>query len=58
VIGGIFTQTEQEDTAKVPFFGDLPGVGVLFRNKTKRSEKRELLVFITPKALTDSTTLR
>jgi type II secretory pathway component HofQ len=33
-------------------------VGVLFRNKTKRSEKRELLVFITPKALTDSTTLR
>jgi type IV pilus assembly protein PilQ len=58
VIGGIFTQAEQEDTAKVPFFGDLPGVGVLFRNKTKRSEKRELLVFITPKALTDSTTLR
>jgi type IV pilus assembly protein PilQ len=58
VIGGIFTQAEQEDTAKVPFFGDLPGVGVLFRNKIKRSEKRELLVFITPKALTDSTTLR
>jgi type IV pilus assembly protein PilQ len=58
VIGGIFTQTEQEDTAKVPFFGDLPGLGVLFRNKVKRAEKRELLVFITPKALTDRTSLR
>jgi len=58
VIGGIFTQAEQEDTAKVPFFGDLPGLGVLFRNKVKRSEKREMLVFITPKALTDRTSLR
>ena len=58
VIGGIFTQTEQEDTAKIPFFGDLPGLGVLFRNKVKRAEKRELLVFITPKALTDRTSLR
>lgn len=58
VIGGIFTQTEQEDTAKIPFFGDLPGLGVLFRNKVKRSEKREMLVFITPKALTDRTSLR
>uniref|UniRef100_UPI0035B45F47 type IV pilus secretin PilQ n=1 Tax=Hylemonella sp. TaxID=2066020 RepID=UPI0035B45F47 len=58
VIGGIFTQTEQEDTAKIPFFGDLPGLGVLFRNKIKRAEKREMLVFITPKALTDRTSLR
>lgn len=58
VIGGIFTQTEQEDTTKVPFFGDLPGLGVLFRNKVKRAEKREMLVFITPKALTDRTSLR
>ncbi len=58
VIGGIFTQAEAEDTAKVPFFGDLPGLGVLFRNKVKRSEKREMLVFITPKALTDRTSLR
>lgn len=58
VIGGIFTQEEQEDIAKVPFFGDLPGIGALFRNKTTRSEKRELLVFITPKALTDRSSLR
>jgi len=53
VIGGIFTQEEQTDVAKVPFFGDLPGIGALFRNKTTRSEKREMLVFITPKTLTD-----
>lgn len=58
VIGGIFTQVEQEDITKVPFFGDLPGIGALFRNKTTRSEKRELLVFITPKALTDRSSLR
>lgn len=58
VIGGIFTQAEQEDTTKVPFFGDLPGIGALFRNKVTRSEKREMLVFITPKALTDRTSLR
>ena len=58
VIGGIFTQTEQEDVSKVPFFGDLPGLGVLFRNKSTRSEKREMLVFITPKALTDRSSLR
>ncbi len=58
VIGGIFTQTETEDTTKVPFLGDLPGLGVLFRNNVKRSEKREMLVFITPKALTDRSSLR
>lgn len=58
VIGGIFTQTESEDVAKVPFFGDLPGLGVLFRNKSTRMEKREMLVFITPKALTDRSSLR
>ena len=56
VIGGIFTQEEQVDTAKVPFFGDIPGIGALFRNKTTRSEKREMLVFITPKTLTDRVT--
>lgn len=58
VIGGIFTQLEREDTTKVPFFGDLPGIGVLFRNKAKVSNKQEMLVFITPKTLTDRTSLR
>lgn len=51
VIGGIFEQEESEAENKVPFFGDLPGVGVLFRNKQKSTKKTELLVFITPKML-------
>lgn len=53
VIGGIFTQLEREDTTKVPFLGDLPGIGVLFRTKSRVSNKQELLIFITPKMLTD-----
>ncbi|MDP3700184.1 MAG: type IV pilus secretin PilQ [Hylemonella sp.] len=58
VIGGIFTQLERDDTTKVPFFGDLPGIGALFRTKSKVSNKQEMLVFITPKTLTDRTSLR
>lgn len=53
VIGGIFTEDQVNTIDKVPFFGDLPGVGVLFRRTSTSSEKRELLVFITPKILTD-----
>lgn len=53
VIGGIFTEELQENESKVPFFGDLPGVGVLFRNRSKSTTKREMLVFITPKMLSD-----
>lgn len=53
VIGGIFTEDQTETITKVPFLGDLPGLGVLFRNKTTASTKREMLVFITPKMLAD-----
>ena len=53
VIGGIFTEDQVNTVNKVPFFGDLPGVGVLFRKTETSSEKRELLVFITPKVLGD-----
>jgi type IV pilus assembly protein PilQ len=53
VIGGIFTEEQQENEAKVPFFGDIPGLGVLFRNRSKSTAKREMLVFITPKMLSD-----
>jgi type IV pilus assembly protein PilQ len=51
VIGGIFEETENNDEYKVPFLGDLPGVGYLFKTKTKQVQKRELLVFITPKLI-------
>jgi len=58
VIGGIFTQLEREDVTKVPFLGDLPGLGALFRTKAKVANKQEMLVFITPKTLADRATNR
>jgi type IV pilus assembly protein PilQ len=53
VIGGIFTEDQTENETKVPFFGDLPGLGVLFRNRSRSSTKREMLVFITPKMIAE-----
>ncbi|MBA3059782.1 MAG: type IV pilus secretin PilQ [Gammaproteobacteria bacterium] len=56
VIGGIFELTESENETKVPFFGDLPGVGNLFKSRARTSNKQEMLVFITPKVVTDRAT--
>ncbi|HSV45715.1 MAG TPA: type IV pilus secretin PilQ [Ramlibacter sp.] len=53
VIGGIFELTESENEAKVPFFGDLPAVGNLFKTRSRTSNKQEMLVFITPKMIAD-----
>lgn len=58
VIGGIFEQVEREDVAKVPLFGDLPVVGNLFKSRGKISNKQEMLVFITPKMLSDKAAVR
>lgn len=58
VIGGIFTEEESEDIAKVPLFGDLPIVGNLFKNKNKSSRKQELLIFITPRSITEGAMAR
>ena len=58
VLGGIFTQEEREDVKKVPFLGDVPVVGNLFKNKAKTSSKTELLIFITPKVVTERVTGR
>jgi type IV pilus assembly protein PilQ len=54
VLGGIFQQTTADDVSKVPLLGDLPVLGHLFKNTSVISEKRELLIFVTPKILTDS----
>ncbi|MDC0603550.1 type IV pilus secretin PilQ family protein [Aliiglaciecola sp.] len=54
VLGGIFQQTSTDDVAKVPLLGDLPIIGNLFKNTQTISEKRELLIFVTPKILSDS----
>lgn len=53
VLGGIFQQTSSDGVSKVPLFGDLPVVGSLFRNTSQLQEKRELLIFVTPKIVTE-----
>lgn len=53
VIGGIFELNESDNETKVPFLGDLPYVGNLFKAKGRTSNKQEMLVFITPKVLVD-----
>lgn len=53
VLGGIFQQSSSDDVRKVPLLGDLPFVGYLFKNTSEILEKRELLIFVTPKILTD-----
>ena len=58
VIGGIFELAETETEAKVPLLGDLPGVGNLFKNKARNSNKQEMLVFITPKMIADRAAAR
>jgi len=58
VLGGIFEQTERNDIEKVPFFGDLPIMGNLFKRKTVLNNKTELLIFITPKIMDESLTLQ
>lgn len=51
ILGGIYERSKDQSIRKVPFFGDLPGVGVLFRKSFKQDNSRELLFFITPKIL-------
>jgi len=53
VIGGIYEQTEQVDETKVPLLGDIPAVGWLFKTRTRSLDKSELLIFLTPKVVTD-----
>ncbi len=51
VLGGVYEQTKMEGVSKVPFLGDLPILGALFRNTSKQDDKVELLIFVTPKIL-------
>ena len=51
VIGGVYEFSDTTDLAKVPFLGDLPVIGNLFRNKSRTKSKAELLIFVTPKVM-------
>ena len=53
VLGGIFQTEEVNGTEKVPMLGDIPFLGRLFRNDLRNVEKREILIFITPKIIDD-----
>lgn len=54
VLGGIFDDVKRNDYQKVPFLGDLPVVGNLFKNNTKTTMQTELLIFVTPRIVNDS----
>ena len=58
VIGGVYEQDKQTTVAKVPFFGDLPLLGWLFKTKSVQDNKTELLIFLTPRIISENLTLR
>jgi type IV pilus assembly protein PilQ len=57
-IGGIYEQEQTDVTAKVPILGDIPVIGFLFKQNLKRNDKRELLIFITPRLVSEKTAIR
>jgi type IV pilus assembly protein PilQ len=57
VLGGIYETERRETISKVPFLGDIPGVGVLFRSKQLQNDKSELLIFVTPRILEEGSTI-
>lgn len=56
VLGGIFINETGNTVTKVPFLGDIPYVGSLFRKNINLDNKQELLIFVTPRLVTDTTT--
>jgi type IV pilus assembly protein PilQ len=54
VLGGVYEFDKSTDIAKVPFLGDIPGIGALFRDTKKNNTKAELLIFVTPRILNES----
>jgi type IV pilus assembly protein PilQ len=58
VLGGVYEQNINNTVDKVPFFGDLPFVGNLFKRTTRQDDKTELLIFITPKIIKDALSAR
>lgn len=58
VLGGVFQEESRKSTAKVPLLGDLPLLGVLFKNNSASKNKRELLIFVTPRVLQEGLSVK
>ncbi|MGV0961510.1 MAG: type IV pilus secretin PilQ [Limnohabitans sp.] len=54
VLGGIYEDVDRNDEAKVPTLGDVPGLGWLFKNRNQTRRKSELLIFLTPRVVSDA----
>ena len=54
VLGGVFEGTQSNSTNTVPFFADIPGIGFLFKKTINTDDKKELLIFVTPKIIKDN----
>ncbi|MDX2410761.1 MAG: type IV pilus secretin PilQ [Woeseiaceae bacterium] len=57
VLGGIYETERRETINKVPFLGDIPGLGYLFRSKSRIDNKAELLIFVTPRILDEGSSI-
>jgi len=53
VLGGLIQESEQKTVSKIPFLGDLPLIGSVFRSTSSSKTKNELVIMITPKILND-----
>jgi type IV pilus assembly protein PilQ len=58
VLGGVFQEESRNSAAKVPLLGDIPLLGVLFKNKITSRNKRELLIFVTPRVLQEGLSVK
>jgi len=58
VLGGVFERDKTENIERVPFFGDLPYVGFMFKERSVKDDNKELLIFVTPKILKDTLSIR
>ena len=54
VLGGIYEQEKRDVSNRIPILGELPVLGVLFRGSERQRDKRELLLFVTPKILKET----
>ncbi|MDH3338164.1 MAG: hypothetical protein OEM76_10115, partial [Gammaproteobacteria bacterium] len=57
VLGGIYETERRETINKVPFLGDIPFLGAMFRSKTRVDNKAELLIFVTPRILEEGSSI-